>query len=194
MARAGLTKVLVIEEAERMIDELGTARLTLTALAGRLGVKQPSLYKHIEGLDDLLHSVSVRAKLALADELTRVAVGRAGSDAVIAMSTRYRAWAKEHPGRYLTTNAAPAPDDEDDLAAASAITRTPYAIVHGFGLEGDDAIHATRAWRAVLHGFVTLEAGGAFGLATDIDRSFDLLIDRLVETLAPDKTNAEQFV
>lgn len=68
----------------------------------------------------------------------------------------------------------------------------PYAIVHGFGIEGDHAIHAIRSWRAVLHGLVTLEAEGAFGLPADIDRSFDLLIDRLVETFAADSTSAEE--
>ena len=52
------------------------------------------------------------------------------------------------------------------------------------GLQGDDAVDAIRALRAVLHGFVTLEAGGAFGLRADIDRSFDRLLASLVIGLA----------
>jgi hypothetical protein len=30
-----------------------------------------------------------------------------------------------------------------------------------------------------LHGFVTLEAAGGFGLPRDVDRSFDRLVDAL---------------
>ena len=62
MARAGLSEAVVIEEAERLIDEVGLARLTLAELAARLGVRQPSLYKHIEGFDGLVRSISVRAE------------------------------------------------------------------------------------------------------------------------------------
>ena len=47
--RAGLTEARVVDEAERIADEVGLARLTLAAIADRLGVRQPSLYKHIDG-------------------------------------------------------------------------------------------------------------------------------------------------
>ncbi|EQD72788.1 transcriptional regulator, partial [mine drainage metagenome] len=39
----------MVDEAERMADELGLSRLTMAALSGRLGVRQPSLYKHVDG-------------------------------------------------------------------------------------------------------------------------------------------------
>lgn len=52
------------------------------------------------------------------------------------------------------------------------------------GLNGDDAVDAIRALRAVLHGFVSLEAQGGFGLSADVDRSFDRLLAGLVVRLA----------
>ena len=54
----------------------------------------------------------------------------------------------------------------------------------GLGLHGDDAVDAIRALRAVLHGFVTLEAQGGFGLPADVDRSFDRLCRRDDATVA----------
>ncbi|MGB6058164.1 MAG: WHG domain-containing protein [Microthrixaceae bacterium] len=182
MARARLTKALVIEEAERMLDDVGASGLTLAALAGRLGVKQPSLYKHIESMADLQRGISVRAKLELADILTRSAVGQSRGDAVVAMSNSYRTWATEHADRYLTTLAAPAHGDSEDEEASLAATRPVFAVMAGFGLDGEDAIHAVRSWRAMLHGFVTLEAAGGFGLPTDVDRSFKRLVDVLVSS------------
>jgi hypothetical protein len=74
--------------------------------------------------------------------------------------------------------------DADDEAASFEAIKVALEIMSSLGLQGDDAVDAIRALRAVLHGFVTLEAGGAFGLPADIDRSFDRLIAGLVTGLA----------
>lgn len=183
MARAGLSNTIVVEAAERMIDEPNASPLTLAALAGRLGVKQPSLYKHIDSIDDLRRSIMVRAKLELAGVMTRSAVGKAGGDAITSMSVAYRKWAAAHPGRYASTVRAPMSDDAEDQAASLEITKVAFAIMASVGLQGDDAVDAIRALRAALHGFVTLEAAGGFGLPADIDRSFDRLVTGLVAGL-----------
>jgi hypothetical protein len=59
-----------------------------------------------------------------------------------------------------------------------------FAVLAGYGLAGDDAVHATRVMRAALHGFVTLEASGAFGMPQDIAVSYEYLIRALDESLA----------
>jgi len=43
---------VVVAEAERVADEMGLAQLTMAAVAERLGVRQPSLYKHVENMED----------------------------------------------------------------------------------------------------------------------------------------------
>jgi hypothetical protein len=60
------------------------------------------------------------------------------------------------------------------------------------GLSGDDAVDATRALRAALHGFVVLEAAHGFGVAADVDRSFTRLLDGLIHTIAHWSETAEQ--
>ena len=177
MARAGLTELLVIEEAERLADEVGLHRMTMAALAARLGVRQPSLYKHIAGMDGLVRSISVRAKNELAYVLARAAVGRERADALTSIANAYRAWALEHQGRYAAAQSAPAPGDSEDQAASIAIVQLVTDILAGYRLGGDDAIDATRALRSALHGFITLESSGGFGLPVDIDRSFQRLVN-----------------
>ena len=53
-----------------------------------------------------------------------------------------------------------------------------------YGLRGDDLVHATRVLRACLHGFVSLEERGDFGMPHDVDASFDLLVQALHENLS----------
>ncbi|MGO9558908.1 MAG: TetR family transcriptional regulator, partial [Acidimicrobiales bacterium] len=86
MPRAGLSETRVLEDAERMADEVGLSQLTLAALAARLGVRQPSLYKHIDGIDGLQRGLAIRAKNELADILARAAVGRERGDAITAIA------------------------------------------------------------------------------------------------------------
>ncbi len=179
MPRAGLTTDRVIAEAEAVADEVGLPGLTLAAVAVRLGVRLPSLYKHIEGMDGLQRALSVRAKTELGDILARAAAGRSGRAALRVVAQAYRDWALEHPGRYAATVKAPAPEDAADLAASSAAVLVVLAVLSGYGLTDDAAIDATRAIRAALHGFVVLESSGGFALPVDIDRSFAAMVDAL---------------
>jgi AcrR family transcriptional regulator len=181
LPRAGLSEERVVEEAEQLSDE--GLPVTLAALAIRLGVQAPSLYKHVAGADDLQRLVSIRARTQLADVLTRATVGKAGGDAVEALAWAYREWATAHPGRYASTLRAPVADDEADLAVSSRAIQVIFDALAGYGLRGDDAIDATRIIRSTLHGFVSLGAAGGFELP-DLDRSFARLVAMLQQSLA----------
>ena len=54
----------------------------------------------------------------------------------------------------------PGRDDQRQRSGRASSSRSSLAVLRGYGLEGDDAIHAVRIIRAALHGFVTLETGG----------------------------------
>lgn len=159
-----------------MADEVGLTSLTLAALAERLGVKQPSLYKHIDSLAGLHRSVSLLAKRELGEAIARAAVGRSGAGAIFAMSHAYRNWAILHPGRYDVSQTPPAPGDVEDETTMLAAIQTIADVLTAYELNGDDSVDAIRAFRSILHGFVSLETSGGFALKADINRSFDRLI------------------
>lgn len=184
MPRAGLSRDRVVDLATAVVDDVGFDRLSLAAVAERAGVRLPSLYKHIESLDGLRRDVAVRAVRELADTVTPVVAGRSGGPALRALASAYRDFGRRHPGRYAATVRAPAPDDPGHSAAADAVLHVVLAVLDGYGLDGDDAVDAARALRAALHGFVTLEAAGGFGLPRDVDRSFDRMVDGLDGALA----------
>ena len=179
MPRAGLTPQRVVEEAGAVADAAGLDRLTLAAVAERFGVAIPSLYKHVRGLDGLRRDLAVLAVRELTAVLSRAAVGRAGRDALHAMADAYRAYATAHPGRYAASVRAPDPGDSEHLAAAADALDIFFAVLAGYGVRGDDAIDAIRGLRAAMHGFVTLEAGGGFGMPHSVDASYHRLVDAL---------------
>ncbi len=100
-------------------------------------------------------------------------------DGLQAIAEAYRGYAHAHPGRYPATLRAVDPHDHDADGASRALLQTVFSVLAHYGLSGDDAIDATRALRAALHGFVTLEAVGGFGLPRDVDRSFARLVQIL---------------
>jgi AcrR family transcriptional regulator len=175
--RAGLSTAVVVAGAAEAADEVGLEKLTLAMVAKRFGVALPSLYKHVSGLDALLQKVSALVTAELAEELTAAAAGRAGADALRAMASAQRAYAKRHPGRYPAAQRVPDPADPAHVAAGEKAVGVSYAVLRGYGLDGDDLIDATRAVRSAVHGFVALEIAGGFGLPQDVDRSFDRLIE-----------------
>ena len=183
MPRAGLTTQRVVAEAAVVADEVGWDRLSLAAVAARLGVKLPSLYKHIASLDALRTEVSALGLQELGAAMTTAAVGRSGSEALVAVADAYRGYAMEHPGRYAATLAAPVGDHEAHVAAAATVLRVVEAILGGYGLAGDDAVDAIRSLRALMHGFVSLEAAGGFRLPVDVDRSYRRLVGGFDVTL-----------
>jgi AcrR family transcriptional regulator len=180
MPRAGLDTERVVDAAARIADAEGLDAVTLARVAAELGVRPPSLYNHVEGHGGLLRALAVRGVRELTAALREAAVGRSGADALGATAHAYRAYARAHPGLYAASVAAPAPDDDEHQAAARETVDVVFAVLRGWSLEGDDAVHAARAFRSAVHGFVGLEAAGGFGIPVDLDASFE----RLVATLA----------
>jgi AcrR family transcriptional regulator len=192
MPRAGLTPPIVVAEAASLADEVGFDHLTLAALAARLGVAVPSLYKHLDGLDAVRRGVAILALAELGGALAAARAGTTGRDGSVqlaALADAYRAYAGEHPGRYAATVRAAPPGDPEHGAASDAVLAPVLAVLADRGLVGEDAIDATRALRAALHGFVTLEAAGGFGLPQDVGRSFERMVEGLDRGLLEPKTS-----
>jgi AcrR family transcriptional regulator len=179
MPRAGLDADTVVAAAARLADAEGLQVLTLARLAADLGVRSPSLYAHVGGLEDVRRRLAVRGSRELAVELSRAAAGRAGTEALVAIADAYRRYASSHPGSYEALQHAPDPDDAEAVEAATAAIDVVLAALRGYGVEGDEAIHAARIIRSALHGFVTLQSGGGFGIPLALDETFA----RLVRTL-----------
>ncbi|MFF2052999.1 WHG domain-containing protein [Leifsonia sp. NPDC058194] len=179
----GLSRAAVTAVALDLVDEGGVAgfdRLTLAAVAARAGVAVPSLYKHVASLGDLRRLVATDAVAELTRTLAAATIGRSGVEAVRAAAVALRGYARVHPGRYAATQVAPHLADPADTELAERAAETLQvlsAALRAFGLPDDANVDAIRILRSSLHGFISLELGGGFGLPDDLDRTFDRLVD-----------------
>lgn len=176
MARQGLDRERVVAEAATLADAEGAEAVTLAALATRLGVRAPSLYKHVGGLEALRTRLAVLALDELNDALGDAVAGRAGRDALEALGRAYVGYARARPGRYKFVAHTPDPPDAAHIAAGERLVGLVAATLRPLGLEGADATHAIRAVRSALHGFCDIEATGGFGLPLDPDASLERLL------------------
>jgi AcrR family transcriptional regulator len=182
--RAGLAPASVTEAGARLADEIGFDQLSMGLLAERLGVKTPSLYKHVDGLADLIHRIAVMAAIELSDALRDATQGRAGSDALVAAAQAMRTYVKLHPGRYAAGNSVqPAGPDDPLSSAIDRLLGSLSAVLRGYQLDPSQEIHALRMLRSLFHGFATLEVEGGFRFDTDIDESFTWMVNLLDQGL-----------
>jgi AcrR family transcriptional regulator len=185
MPRSGLDAARVVQEAARIADSDGLAEATLARVAQSLGVRAPSLYNHVDGLPGMLRQITLLSLGELTDVMRDAAVGRSGEDALRSVARAYRAYALEHPGRYAATIRAPAPDDVELVRASRRAVDVMVAVLGAWGFTGDDVLHRVRVVRSALHGFISIEAEGGFGLALSLDESFELMLQTLVAGLEP---------
>jgi len=175
--RAGLTRAEVVAAGAALADEVGYQDLTMGLLAERLGVRTPSLYKHVDGLADLQHSVATLAMTELAEAARDAMQGRAGLDALTALLTATRAYVTAHPGRYTATIGARSTGPDDPLQVASTrLIDSIAAVLRGYGVGEAEVVHAIRTIRCTLHGFAALQASDGFQWSGDPDETFDWLI------------------
>lgn len=180
----------VLETAIALADEKGLDALSLADVAGQLGIRIPSLYNHISGLPGLRYEMNVWAARQLVEQIRRAAVGKSGGDAIMSVAQAYRAFALAHPGVYPLTPRAPAPDQPELIAAAQELLDIVLAVLDPYGFNDEDKLHAIRALRSLMHGFVDLEAAGGFGMNLDRDESYRQLIELLVDGL---RTRSDQL-
>jgi AcrR family transcriptional regulator len=181
--RQGLSRAQVVDAAAKIADAEGLDSVTVARVASELGIKAPSLYNHVAGRDDLLAALGVRALRELTAALTQASMGRSRDDALQGIAAAYRGYVLEHPGLYAATIRAPEPEDRERLEAAEGVLAVVYAVLAGYGVEGDDAVHAARALRSGLHGFASIEAAGGFAIPADRDESFRRMVAALAAGL-----------
>jgi AcrR family transcriptional regulator len=174
-----LSRESIVNAALTFLDREGWDALTINALATQLGTKGPSLYNHVQSLDDLRRTVRMRVIDDIIGMLTTVGDGRTRDDAVTSMASAYRSYAHHHPGRYSAFTRMPLGGDDPEYTEATRAAAGPVIeVLASYGLDGENAFYAALEFWSALHGFVLLEMTGVMD-DIDTDAVFTDMVLRL---------------
>ena len=179
MARRTLDTARVVDAAALIADREGVEAVTLTRVADELGVRQPALYRHVDGYDDLIRSLGLRGREILGSRLADAAIGVSRDEAVSAVGRAWRAVVAEHPGLYAATDRFPCAGDRELEDAVERIVAVIARSLAGFDLDDTARVHAARSLRSAFHGFAHLESGDGHPHPENLDDSFDELLSLL---------------
>ena len=191
--RPALDRQSVIQAAACLVNAQGAGALTIKRLARELGIQPPSLYNHVSGLPDIQRELAFLNASALVERLSQAAIGKSGPAGIRALASAYRLYILENSGLYQASLRASLNMDSPDprlQAAEDQAVRVVLAIIDSFGLAGEEAVHAVRALRSLVHGFTSLEAAGGFGMPLSLDESFARLVEMFIRGLerSPERT------
>lgn len=184
MPRQGLNRDSVVEASIRLIEEKGYAAFSMSELAKSLNVKTASLYNHVESLDDLFTEVGLAVVSQMVASETQAIEGKEKNDALFAIATAYRSFAKDHFELYRVIMSLQKSTNEILERAAGQITEPVLKVLSGYGLSITEQMHWQRILRSVMHGFVAHEEAGGFShFPLDRNESYLLAIQCVADGL-----------
>jgi AcrR family transcriptional regulator len=184
--RQRLSRTIVLEMAAAIADAEGIDAVTLQRIANDAGVKQPALYRHVSGIEELWMLLSLRGRDELVRYLTDAILGTERDVAVLAVARAWQKFVREHPGLYSATDRVPSVGDADIEASLSRVVVTLTNSLNGYALTDDARAHCARSLRSALHGFCVLEKDHGHPEPQAIDAGLNNLVElfcRGIETL-----------
>jgi AcrR family transcriptional regulator len=171
----------IVAAAGELLEEVGLEGLTMQSVAERVGVRAPSLYKHVRDRAALVQAVGDDIMRSFGEEL-RAAMGAGDpADDLRGLARAYREFAHRHPvGQALAfSNVAEyRPSPELNRQASEPILRVAEALVGP-----EHALEAARTLTAFAYGFVSMELSGAFRLGGSVDEAYRYGVDAIAAAL-----------
>ena len=186
LSKTRLSRAVVIERAAAIADAEGIDAVTLSRIAHDAGVKQPALYRHVTGIEELRMLLSLRARDLLVAELTTAIANTEREKAVLAAAHAWRTFVQQHPGLYSATDRVPSIGDADIELSLARVVAALTTSLDGYALTDAQRAHCARSLRSALHGFCVLEKDNGHPEPYAIDNSLVQLVElfcRGIETL-----------
>ena len=146
----------IVAAARALLEDEG--EISMRRLADRLGIKAPSLYKHLPGKQALEAAL-------ISDVFLEAAERFEAAEGLHALGAAYRAFALEHPHLYRLLFQGRLPRER---LVHGAEARAAAPVIAAVGNDPDRA----RAMFAFAHGMVILELDDRFPPDADLDAAW----------------------
>jgi AcrR family transcriptional regulator len=167
-----------------LLEEVGLAGLTMQAVAARVGVRAPSLYKHVPGRDALVARIADSAVRTLGEALEAAAPeGATPEEALRGAAQALRSFAHARPAAFRLVF-TPGPDAT--RASPESSTRAVAPVLRATrGLVGErQSLAAARTFTAWASGFLSMELADAFRMGGDVEEDFRFGVEALIRAFS----------
>jgi len=184
MAKKGINKGLILETAEKLLEEKGYEQFSLREIAAKLGVKPSSLYNHIKGFDEIRAEIAITASKKMGEALKKATEDKLPDEAFIAGAKAYREFALNYPELYKVYMRKPQLHNEDVMNSGFESFVPIRNIVLSYGLSGTAALNFIRALRSMMCGFMELTNNGYMQKGKiSKDESYDAIVKAYLNVL-----------
>ncbi len=185
-APARTSNAEVVAAARALLEAGGLGAVTMQAVALRVGVRAPSLYKRFPSRGALIAAIATATLDDLGERLAPLSHEPDAAAGLRELALAYRVFARANPRAFelLSTNLPLVwrPSVEDTARATGPVLTLAERLVGP-----ERALEAARLVTAFANGFIAMELAGAFRLGGDVDRSYRYGVDALVDALAGEK-------
>jgi AcrR family transcriptional regulator len=182
-ARARTSAPDIVAAGRELLEAGGLDAVTMQAVAQRVGVRAPSLYKRFPNRGALIAAIAAAALQDLHRRLAPLSKNADAATGLRSAASAFRAFARANPRTYelLFANLPPdsRPPPELNALAAAPVLELAERLVGP-----DRALEAARLLTAFANGFVSMELAGAFRLGGSVDEAYRYGVDVLVDALA----------
>ncbi|MCF3130119.1 TetR/AcrR family transcriptional regulator [Streptomyces olivochromogenes] len=162
----GDLRAACLRAARDLLEEDGSAGLSLRAVARRAGVSATAPYRHYADRDALVSAVAAEGYRELAEHLAAAHPSPKTPDELASVAVAYVRFALDRPAMFRVMFAEPCdPNSEERVAATAAISGYVRGIVHATFPGSDPDALSTTVW-ALVHGLAFLHLDGKLDSST----------------------------
>lgn len=172
----------IVSAGRTILTREGMPGLTMQRVGEAVGVRAPSLYKHVPSRTALIRLVGDDVVADLGRRLDDAATAGDPRQDLRALASALRAFALDDPHGFDLIF-SPLPEDSAPDAANFADAASPVLRVASQLAGPDDALAAARTVTAWASGFLRMELAGAFRLGDDISEAFEFGLQTLISGL-----------
>ena len=160
---AKISREEILEAALTLLESDGPTTLSMRNLATKLGVNASSLYHHFSGKEVLEAALAEEGARLFLERLEAATQEQSSAQTIETTAITYLAFSYERPALYDLIM-APRPPAKAEAGASKDLWNFVLAQVGGVTGRGDNTAAAVAFW-SFLHGFISLERSGLFGLS-----------------------------
>ncbi|MEU3607508.1 TetR/AcrR family transcriptional regulator [Streptomyces sp. NPDC035033] len=163
----GDLRAACLRAARELLEEDGSAGLSLRAVARRAGVSATAPYRHYADREALVSAVAAEGYRELAQDLSAAHPSPTTPAGLAAVAVAYVRFALDHPAMFRVMFAEPCdPTSAERVAATEAISAYVRGVVRDAFPGADDAEALTTTVWALVHGLAFLHLDGKLDTST----------------------------